>query len=55
LFITQVIHEHGEQCWNDTDKGKLLIPLPELSGNPSSSHLVAKQGELVKEMVNFAL
>jgi hypothetical protein len=50
LFIPQVIHEHGEPWWNDINKGKLLIHWPELSGNPTSSHLVAKHEELAKEM-----
>jgi hypothetical protein len=34
--------------------GKLICP-PELSGNPTSSHLAAKQEELAKEMMNLAL
>jgi hypothetical protein len=34
---------------------KLLIRQPELSCNPTSSHLVAKQEELAKEIMNFAL
>jgi hypothetical protein len=34
---------------------KLLICQPELSSNPASSNLVAKQGELATEMTNFAL
>jgi hypothetical protein len=36
-FILQMIHEHGESCWNNTDKGKLIIRPPELSGNPTST------------------
>jgi hypothetical protein len=43
LFIPQVTYEHGEPWWNKTDKGKLLIYSPELSGNPTSSHLVASR------------
>jgi hypothetical protein len=35
--------------------GKLLTCLPQLSVNPASSHLVAKQEELAKEMMNLAL
>jgi hypothetical protein len=54
LFILQVIHEHGEPWWCDIGRGKLLIRSPELSGNPTSSHLVAKQEELAKEMMNLA-
>jgi hypothetical protein len=36
-----LIYEHGKPQWNDIERGKLLIPPPELSGNPTSSHLVA--------------
>jgi hypothetical protein len=50
----QAINEHGELWWNDIDRGRLLICSPELSGNPNS-HLVAKQDELVKEIMNFVL
>jgi hypothetical protein len=35
--------------------GKLLIRQPELSGNTTSSHPVARQAELAKEIINFAL
>jgi hypothetical protein len=35
--------------------GENIICLPELCGNPASSHLVAKQEELVKEVMNLAL
>jgi hypothetical protein len=45
---------HGEPWWNDIDKGKLLICLSESSGNSTSSHLVANQEELAKE-INLAL
>jgi hypothetical protein len=48
LLISQVIYEHGEPWWNDNDRGKLLICPPELSGNPTSSHLVVIQQELGK-------
>jgi hypothetical protein len=41
--INQAIHEHGEPWWNDIDRGKLIRP-PELSGNPTRSHLVARRG-----------
>jgi hypothetical protein len=53
LFILQVIYGHGEPWWNDINKEKLLIRLPALSGNPISSHLIAKQEDLVKEMMNL--
>jgi hypothetical protein len=36
-------------------RGKLKIHPPELSDNPTSSHLVAKQEELAKEMMNLTL
>jgi hypothetical protein len=55
LFIPQVIYEHAELWWYDINRGKLLNHPPEPSGNPTSSHLLAKQEELVKEMMNFAL
>jgi hypothetical protein len=55
LFIPQVIYEHGEPWLNKVNKEKLLIRLPEPSGNHTSSHLVAKQEELAKEIINFAL
>jgi hypothetical protein len=35
LFIPQ-IYENGEAWWDYIDKEKLLIRLPELSGNPTS-------------------
>jgi hypothetical protein len=54
LFIPQVIYEHGEPWWNDNDRGKLIHP-PELSGNPTSSHLVARQEKLANKIMNLAL
>jgi hypothetical protein len=39
---------------NDIDWGKLLIRPPELSSNPTGSHVVAKQEELAKEMLSLA-
>jgi hypothetical protein len=54
LFISQVIYEHGVPRWNDIDSGKLLIRAPEPSVNSTSSHVEAKQENMVKEMVNFA-
>jgi hypothetical protein len=50
-----MIYEHGEPWWNDIDMEELLIRPPELSGNPTTSYLVAKQDELAKEMMNLAL
>jgi hypothetical protein len=53
LFIPQVIYEHGESWWNDTDREKSSFdhqrPLEILT-----SHLVAKQEELAKKIINFA-
>jgi hypothetical protein len=43
IFITKVMHEHGESWWNDTGRGKLLIRLPELSSKPTSSHHLAQK------------
>jgi hypothetical protein len=40
---------------NDIDRGKFLILQPELSGNPTSSHLVAKQEEVGEEIYEFRL
>jgi hypothetical protein len=40
-FIPKLIYEHGQPRWNDADTGKLPIRPPELSGNPTSSHLAA--------------
>jgi hypothetical protein len=39
----------------DIGRGKLLIRPPELSINPTSSHLVTKQEEVAKEIMNLAL
>jgi hypothetical protein len=50
-----VIYEHGEPWWIDIDRENITIDPPELSGNSTSSHLLAKQEELVKEMMTFAL
>jgi hypothetical protein len=55
LLTPQVIYEHWEPWCNDVDRVKLLIRPPELSGNPTSNHLVAKQVELVKNMMNLPL
>jgi hypothetical protein len=46
LFTPKVIYEHGEPWWNDIDRRKFLIFPPQLSGNPTISHLVANQEEL---------
>jgi hypothetical protein len=39
----QTIYEHGEPWWNDIDRENLLTRPPELSGNHTSSHLVASR------------
>jgi hypothetical protein len=51
------MYEHGEPWWNGVNKGKLPIRPPELSGNPTSSHLVAssRQEEMAKGMMNLPL
>jgi hypothetical protein len=49
-----VIYEHGKPWWNDINRIKLLIRAPELSGNLTSSHLVANQINLAKEMMNLS-
>jgi hypothetical protein len=51
LFISQVIHKHGEPWLNDIDKGKLLIHPLEFSGNTTSHHLVTTQKEMEKKMI----
>jgi hypothetical protein len=43
-----VIFDNGEPYWNDIGRGKLLVRPPELSGNFTRSHLVAKRDELFK-------
>jgi hypothetical protein len=53
LFIPNVACEHGEPWWNDTDRAKLMIRPPEISGNPTSSHLTARVR--AKETMNLAL
>jgi hypothetical protein len=54
LFIPQEIYGHEQAWWNNIERVKLLNRAPELSGNPTISHLVAKQEKLAKEM-NLAL
>jgi hypothetical protein len=41
--------------WNIIDSEKLLTHQQELSGNHTNSHLLAKQEEMEKETINFAL
>jgi hypothetical protein len=41
LFILRGECEDGDPWWNDIDKGSP----PELSGKPTSSHLIVKQEE----------
>jgi hypothetical protein len=55
FFIPQAKSELKEHGWSDVDRVNLLIRPPELSRNPRSSHLVAKQNKLAKEMMNLAL
>jgi hypothetical protein len=50
-----VIYEHEEPLWNDIDRGKLPIHPPELSGIPTSIHLVANQEELGEVNDEFGL
>jgi hypothetical protein len=51
-----VLYEHGDPRWNDTDKGKLLILPPDLSGNLTSTESSgSKQKERTKRMMNVAL
>jgi hypothetical protein len=55
LFISQVIYEHGELWWDDTDSVKLMISLTELTGSSSSSHILLKPEEPAKEVMNLSL
>jgi hypothetical protein len=55
LLHPQVKYEHAEPWLNVIDGGKFLIRPPEFFGNSIRSHLVAKQAELAKEIVDFAL
>jgi hypothetical protein len=47
LFIPQLIYGHGNHGGMISTGGILIRP-PELSGNPTSSNLVAKQEDLAK-------
>jgi hypothetical protein len=53
-FVPQVIYEYGQPRWNYIGR-ELLICQPELSGNPTSSHPVANQGNLATKIMNPAL
>jgi hypothetical protein len=44
------MENHGRM----TSTGKLLIRPPQLSSNPTSSHLVEKQEKVAKEIMNLA-
>jgi hypothetical protein len=55
LLHPQIKYEHAEPSLNVVDGGKFLIRSPEFFGNPIRSHLVAKQAELAKEIMVFAL
>jgi hypothetical protein len=55
LFIPQLIYEHGEPQWNDIHRVKLPIRPPELSASRTSSHIVAMQKKVEKEMIHFVL
>jgi hypothetical protein len=48
-----MIYEHGGPWWKDIDRTKVCICLSELSGSTTSCHLVTKQEELAKEIMNF--
>jgi hypothetical protein len=55
FFIPHAIYEHREPRWNDIDRVKLQIRPPEFSLNSTNSHLVAKQEEVAKEIMNLVL
>jgi hypothetical protein len=46
-----MVYEHGKPWWNDVDREKILIRPPEVSGNPTSSHLVESRKNGRKEWV----
>jgi hypothetical protein len=50
LFIPEVIYEDGGPLWNDID----MIRPTQLSGNPTSRHLVANRRNFTEEMMNLA-
>jgi hypothetical protein len=50
LFTPQVIYEHGQPWWNDVDGRKFLCLSPELSSNPTTSHLVASRSNGRREL-----
>jgi hypothetical protein len=54
FIIPHVIYKQGEPRWNDTDRREFLISPPEFSGKSTTSHLIAKQEELAKEIMNLA-
>jgi hypothetical protein len=54
MFIPQIIYLYGETRWNGIDRGKHLIRPPELSRNPTSSHLEANQKKLDEENYEFS-
>jgi hypothetical protein len=50
-----VLYEQGDPRWNDTDKGKLLIRPPDVSGNLTSTESSGSKKEWTKRMMNVAL
>jgi hypothetical protein len=54
LLTSKVKNECGKPRWNDIDKEKLICP-QELSGNPTSSHLVGKHKDCGKGNAEFCL
>jgi hypothetical protein len=48
-----VTYEYGEPRRNDIDRRNIPIRPQELSGNPTSNHLVAKQDELAMEIMKY--
>jgi hypothetical protein len=55
LFTFRVKYDHGEPWWNNIDRRKLLIHLPELSDNPTSSHIVANEEKFGEGNDEFGL
>jgi hypothetical protein len=56
LVNPQVMYEHGEPRWNDIDRERRLLILHESSLKPyQQTHVVAKEEDLAKEMMNLAV
>jgi hypothetical protein len=55
LPIPLEIYEHAALWWNDIDRGSFLFVHQRSLWNHTSSHLLEKQEELAKEIINLAI